>query len=82
MQISIELPDSVFSALRSNQETFVQEIRLAASVKWYEIGIVSQSKVAKIAGVTRHQFLEALNRFNVSLFQVTPEELAEELARE
>jgi hypothetical protein len=26
--------------------------------------------------------LEALNRFNVSPFQVTPEELAEELARE
>jgi predicted HTH domain antitoxin len=82
MHISIELPDSVFSALRSNPETFVQEMRLAAAVKWYEIGIVSQSKAAEIAGVSRHEFLEALNRFNVSPFQVTSEELAEELARE
>jgi predicted HTH domain antitoxin len=46
------------------------------------ISIVSQSKAAEIAGVSRHEFLEALNRFNVSPFQVTSEELAEELARE
>jgi predicted HTH domain antitoxin len=57
-------------------------MRLAAAVKWYEIGIVSQSKAVEIAGVSRHQFLEALNRFNVSPFQVTPEELAEEFTCE
>ncbi len=39
---------------------FVQEMRLAAAVKWYEVGIVSQSKGSEIAGVSRHQFLEAL----------------------
>jgi predicted HTH domain antitoxin len=70
------------SALRSNPETFVKEMRLAAAVKWYEVGIVSQSKGSQIAGVSRHEFLEALNRYHVSPFQVTPEELAEELARD
>ncbi|MDZ8108448.1 MAG: UPF0175 family protein [Nostoc sp. DedQUE12a] len=79
IQISIELPNDVFSALRSNPETFVQEMRLAAAVKWYEVGMVSQSKAAEIAGVSRHQFLEALHRYHVSPFQVTPEELAQEL---
>lgn len=63
-------------------EVFVQEMRLAAAVKWYEVGMISQSKAAEIAGVSRHQFLEALNRYHVSPFQVTAEELAEELARE
>lgn len=48
------------SALRSNPETFVKEMRLAAAVKWYEVGIVSQSKGSQIAGVSRHEFLEAL----------------------
>lgn len=79
IQVSIELPNDVFSALRSNPETFVQEMRLAAAVKWYEVGMVSQSKAAEIAGVSRHQFLEALHRYHVSPFQVTPEELAQEL---
>ncbi|MEC4814051.1 MAG: UPF0175 family protein [Scytonema sp. PMC 1069.18] len=82
VQISIELPEGAFSALRSSPEDFVQEMRLAAAVKWYEVGRISQSKAAEIAGVSRQMFLEALSRFNVSPFQVTPEELAQELIRE
>ncbi len=82
VQISIELPEGAFSALRISPETFVQEMRLAAAVKWYEVGMISQSKAAEIAGVSRQKFLEVLSRFNVSPFQVTPEELAQELMRE
>lgn len=55
---------------------------IAAAVKWYEVGMLSQSKAAEIAGVSRQQFLEALHRYNVSPFQVTPEELAQKLARD
>ncbi len=79
VQIQIELPESVFSALRSNPDRFVQEMRLAPAVKWYEIERISQAKAAEIAGVSRQEFLEGLAPFNVSPFQVTPEELAEEL---
>lgn len=82
VQIQIELPESVFSALRSNPDRFVQEMRLAAAVKWYELEMISQAKAAEIAGVSRQEFLEGLARFNVSPFQVTPEEMAEELARD
>lgn len=82
VQISIELPEGAFCALRISPENFVQEMRLAAAVKWYEVGMISQSKAAEIAGVSRQKFLEALSRFNVSPFQETPEELAQELMRE
>ncbi|MBO0350348.1 UPF0175 family protein [Phormidium pseudopriestleyi FRX01] len=82
IQITIELPEGAFSALGSNPDSFAQQMRLAAAVKWYEVGMITQSKAAEIAGVSRHEFLEALLRFEVSPFQVTPEELAEELARE
>jgi len=81
-QITIDLPDDAFSALRSSQETFVKEMRLAAAAKWYEIGLVSQSKAAALAGISRERFLEALSRFHVSPFQETPDELSEELNRE
>jgi predicted HTH domain antitoxin len=76
-QITIELPDDAFSALRSNPGDFVREMRLAAAAKWYEIGLVSQSKAAELAGVSRERFLEALVRLRVSPFQETPEEVAE-----
>ena len=75
--INLELPEGVFSALRVSPETFVKELRLAAAVKWYEVGKLSQSKAAEIAGMSRHEFLEALARFNVSPFQVTAEDLNE-----
>jgi predicted HTH domain antitoxin len=81
VSVTIELPEEVFSILRSNPEAFTQELRLAAAVKWYELGRISQSKAAALAGISRHEFLHALSRYQVSPFQVTPEEVEAELAR-
>jgi predicted HTH domain antitoxin len=78
VQITIDLPESVFSALRTSPENFVKEMRLAAAVKWYELGMVSQSKASELAEVSRQEFLQALHRFKVSPFQSTPEDLSKE----
>lgn len=82
VHVSIDLPESAFSALKKTPEMFVVEMRLAAAIKWYEAGMISQSKGAEIAGVSRREFIDALARFKVSPFQDTPEQLEEELARE
>lgn len=82
VQITIDLPETVFSALRQPPVDFAQEMRLAAAIKWYELQWVSQAKAAEIGGVSRQAFLEALARFKVSPFQVTVEELLEEAGRE
>lgn len=78
--IPIELPESIFSSLRRTPEDFVKEMRIAAAVKWYELKQLSQGKAAEVAGLTRAEFIEALSRFQVSPFQYTAEELAEDLA--
>jgi predicted HTH domain antitoxin len=78
VQLIIDLPEDVFAVLRKSPAEFLVELRLAAAVKWYELGILSQSKAAELAGVSRQDFLEALNRFKVSPFQDTPAELAQE----
>lgn len=80
VQLTIDLPEDVFSLLRKSPAEFVGEMRLAAAVKWYELGMISQSKASELAGVSRQEFLDALNRFKVSPFQVTSEELAREAA--
>jgi len=77
--ITIELPESVFSALHVDAQGFAREMRIAAAVKWYELGKVSQAKGAEIAGLSRADFINALSTSRVSPFQYTADELKEEL---
>ena len=36
--VTFELPEDVLSSVRKDPERFTQELRLAAAVKWYEMG--------------------------------------------
>jgi len=77
--LKFDMPEGAFSALRKDPNEFTKELRLAAAVKWYEMGIISQEKAAEIAGLSRTEFIFSLSRFNVSPFQYTAEEIEKEL---
>nr|HDM58907.1 UPF0175 family protein [Bacillota bacterium] len=79
VQVSLELPRSVFSALRQDPDSFVAEMRLTAAVKWYEMGRLSQAKAAEVAGLSRGEFLMALAHFGVSPFQYDADEIVSEV---
>ncbi|MEM9997070.1 MAG: UPF0175 family protein [Bacteroidota bacterium] len=77
--IQFDLPEDTLMGLEGSPATFVRELRLAAAVKWYEVGRLSQGKAAELAGVSREAFHEALARYDVSAFQLTPDDLRDEL---
>ena len=77
--VEIELPDDAFAALRRSPDEVAQEMRLAAAIKWYEVGELSQGKAAELAGISREAFIDALGRFGVSAIQTRPDELKEDL---
>ena len=79
IRITLEIPDGALLGIAASPDAFGDEMRLAAAVKWYELGRISQGKAAEIAGKSRSEFLDALGRFGASPFQTTPEELAAEL---
>jgi len=73
------MPESAFAVLHQAPREFAQEMRIAAAVKWYELGRFSQGRAAEIAGLSRAGFIDALARYKVSPFQYTAEEVSEEL---
>ena len=77
--LTIDMPETAFSAIRKSPSEFAAEMRPPAAVKWYEMETISQEKAAQIAGLTRADFILALGRFRVSPFQSTPDEIMEDL---
>jgi predicted HTH domain antitoxin len=78
-KITLDLPEESFSALRQNPDDFAKELLHAALSKWYEQGLISQSKASEIARLSRQEFLDVLKKYGVSPFQYSPEDLEKEI---
>jgi predicted HTH domain antitoxin len=81
-KVVFQVPEGVLSSLRYDPERFSHELRLAAAVKWYENGMVSQGRAAEIGGVSRAEFIDVLGRFKVTPFQANADELIAEASHE
>lgn len=81
-KVCFEIPLGAFSALRKSPEEFTRDMRVAAAVKWYEMGMVSQEKASEIAGMSREDFLMGLSKYNISPFQYSAEEVLQEAGYE
>ena len=77
--VHIDFPISVFSVMQKEPEEFAKELRLAAAVKWYELGKISQEKAAEIAGLSRSEFLEELARYKIDFMQYSEKDIDIEL---
>ena len=82
IKVCFDLPLGAFSALRKAPDEFTRDMRVAAAVKWYEMGLVSQEKASEIAGMNREDFLMELSKFDVSPFQYSAEEVLQEAGYE
>ena len=78
-RITINIDPELFGALRLAPDELAREMRIAAAVQWYHQGIVSQGKAAKLARLSRFEFLEELRRREVPACQVTAGELPGEI---
>jgi predicted HTH domain antitoxin len=75
VKVTVVVPEGALSALRRSPDEFAEEMKRAAVAKWYELGIMSQSKGAETLGVSRDEFLEVLSQYRVSPFQNDEEDL-------
>jgi predicted HTH domain antitoxin len=77
--MTIDLPETAFSALRKSPTEFIKEMRIEAATQWYSQQRISQEKGAEIAGISRAEFIDELARRRISVDQVTFDELMEEI---
>lgn len=80
MKITLEVPDASLSITRQRPEEFARSLRIAAAVKWYELGRISQSKAAELIGCNRIEFFNHLREYEVPFLQVSANDLEQELA--
>jgi len=80
-RLSIELPDETLAALGLSTEEAAKEARRILALTWFEQGRISQGTGARLAGLSREQFLLALGEARISPIQVTFDELAGEVSR-
>ena len=80
--VTIQFPESVFSALRRAPAEFVKEMRIEAATQWYAQQRISQEKGAEIAGISRAEFINELACRRIPVVQVGFDELIEEVNRD
>lgn len=80
-QIQIEIPEEVLMSLQATPATLSRELPLLAAVKLFELGKLSSGRAAQLAGISRVEFLTRLGGYQVSPFQLTPDELVHDVDR-
>ena len=64
-QVTIEIPEKVLLAEKSDEVAFAREMRLLAAIKLYELGRLSSGRAAELAGKSRVEFLLLLGDYKV-----------------
>ncbi len=67
-QISINYPESLAFSLKMGNKEFINEIKTLSIIKLYELGKISSGIAAELLNINRLDFLDLLQKYNVSYF--------------
>ena len=74
-----DVPEESLVALKITRDAFAAELRMAAAMKYFELGRLSSGAAARLAGVPRVVFGARLADFGIDTFRLTEEELQREI---
>ena len=79
IEIQLAVPDELTLVLQAEQANLAAEVSMAAAVRLYELGKLSAGAAAELAGIPKPLFLGRLADYGVPHFDLTEEELQEDL---
>ncbi len=66
--IAINYPESLASSLKMENQEFKNEMKIISLIKLYELGKISSGRAANLLKMNRVDFLDLLQKYNVSYF--------------
>jgi len=79
-RISIDIADDLLVALREHPQEVAQEIRVVAAIHYFQTRRLSLGQAARLAGMSRLDFLDVLNTHGVPAFDLSAEDADAEIA--
>lgn len=79
-RVSIDIPDDLLLTLREQPEELVREVRLVAAVHFLREKRLSLGQAARLAGMNRLGFLDALAAWGIPAFDLSAEDAVTEIA--
>ena len=77
--ITIDLPEEIYATLRRSPRELERDVRLAAAIDWYRLGLISQGRGAEVAGLPRADFIDALAARKIEVAQIDLDSLERDL---
>jgi predicted HTH domain antitoxin len=77
-EITMSIPDDSLAALAPSPEAASAELRMLAAVKLFELKKLSSGAAARLAGVSRVEFLTRLRKYGVPAFDMTDDQFKQE----
>jgi len=80
-QVTVELPADSLHVLGEDASRFPREMLVAAVLRWFEEGRLSQGQAAEMLGMRRGEFFDLLYERKVSPVQMSVQDLEEDFRR-
>lgn len=78
-KVVLDIPAEILISLKETTQEFSKDILMLAAVKLFELGKLSSGRAAQLAGMSRISFLQTLARYKVPIFDLTEEELKQDM---
>ena len=77
-EITLTIPDEAIAALAESPDEAGDALRMLAAVKLFELKKLSSGAAARLAGISRVEFLKRLGDYDVPVFDMTEDEFHQE----